>query len=61
MVEDGDGKHAAQLGKAIVAVFFVGVYDALGIGVRVELMAALFEIVAQLFEVINLAVKDNPD
>ncbi len=60
-VEDGQGEHAVEAADAILTVLLVGVQQHLGVGAGVEAVAQLFELGAQLAEVVDLAVVDDPE
>src|SRR5215213_1162155 len=60
LVPDGEGKHAAQVFRAVSAELIVGVNDGFGVAVGVESVAQLFEFLAQLEVVVDLAVEDDP-
>jgi len=60
-IPDAQTKHAIEPIENSRAPLFVTVNDYLGIGACAERMAALLEIGAQFLEIINLAVKDDPD
>ena len=61
LVPQREGEHAAELLHATRAVFLVEMGDRLGIGGRVEGVAAGLELRPQLLEVVDLAVEHDPD
>ena len=61
LVPDPEGEDAAQVIHAGVAPFLVGVEDHLRVGRRAEGVALGFELLAQLAEVVDLAVEAEPD
>jgi len=61
IIPDREGEHAAQMGDAVVAPLLVGVDDRLGVGRGGEPVAVGLELLAQLPEVVDLAVEDDPD
>jgi hypothetical protein len=54
-------EHSAKTREAVLAPFFVGVNDGLGVGVGVEAVTAGTQVVAQLAIVVDFAVEDDPD
>lgn len=60
-VPNGESEHAAQMIYAVGAVFFVQVNDALCICVRAEDVAALFQVGAQLREIVDFPILDHPN
>ena len=61
LVVQSDGKHATQLGDAIRAHLFVEMDDHFRIRVGVKLVAAAFQLRAQLEKVVDLAVEYATD
>src|SRR5260370_26258085 len=59
-VPNREREHAAQVLWTIGAPLVVGVNDSFSVAVRIELVAELFELPAQLAIVLDLAVKNNP-
>ena len=56
----GDRKLAIQMSNAVRTIRFIGVQHRFGITVGCKLMAARFQITAELWEVENLTVEDDP-
>ena len=61
LVPYGKGEHAAHPLHARGPVFFVKMDDGLRVGGRVKGVAARQQLLPQVFEVIDLAVEDDPD
>ena len=59
-VPEGKGKHAAELRQALLAPTCIGFQHNFGVGVADETCAGLFEFVADVAEVVDLAVVDDP-
>ncbi len=60
-VPQGQGEHAPQMLEAVDAVLLVGVDDGLGVRVGLEAMTAVLELLAEILEVVDLAVEDDAD
>ena len=60
-VPDREGEHAAELFRDALAPFLVAVEDGLGVAAGLEDIALRDELVAQLHEVVDLAVEDDGD
>ena len=61
IVPERKGKHAAEAVDRAIAPLFVGVDDDFGIGLRAEHVARSLELGADVGEVVDLAVEDDPD
>src|SRR5580698_9569953 len=60
-IPDGECKHAPQQRQAVRAVFFVGVEDGLGVGMRLIAMPGLFERRPESGMVVDLAIESDPE
>ncbi len=60
-IDHTEGEHAAEALDAIVAPLLKGVDDDFGIAAGAEAVAGGFELFAQISEIVNLAVKGDPD
>ena len=54
-------KHSVQVTREIGPIGFVGVNNNFGVRIRAKEMAARFEILAQLTEIVDLAIEDHAD
>src|SRR6266404_121749 len=54
-----ESKHAAQKFEQVRAVLFVKMNERLGVALRSQLVAALFQIGAQFYVIVNLTVEDD--
>ena len=61
MIPQSEGEHAAQPRHAIRAPFDIGIEQHFGVGLGAEAMALSFELLAQQFEIVDLAVEDERD
>ena len=61
LVPQREGEHAAEAIDRAVAPLLVRVHDHLGVRVRAEPVAVRLELGADLGEVVDLAVEDDPD
>ncbi len=59
-VPEREGVHAVQVTREVVAVLGVEMQDRLAVGAGLEPVAARLEVAAQLAEVVDLAVRDEP-
>src|ERR671913_314111 len=59
-VPDREGKHAAQVFRTVNAILIVSVNDRFRIAVGVKGVTKLFQLLAQLEIVVDLAVEDDP-
>jgi hypothetical protein len=59
-IADGEREHAAQPAHTIEAPFFVSAQNHLRVGSGAKMAAAAFECVAQLLDVVNFAVENDP-
>src|SRR5262249_8474662 len=60
-VPDRHPEHAVEMVEDVRAPFLVALDDDFPTGARLKAMTALFELGAQFFEVVDLAVEDDPD
>jgi hypothetical protein len=60
-VPHGKSEHAAQLGETGLAQLFIQVDDGLSVGARSKTMPAGQKAFVQFLEVVDLAVKYDPD
>src|SRR5580693_8285584 len=60
-IHDGESKDALEFLHARGTDFLVQMHDDFGVGVRRETMAARFKARAQLLEVIDLSIEDEPN
>ena len=60
-VPDGQGEHAVEMLEEVRPLVLVEVDDHFGVAVRAEAMAGAFQPPAQLAEVVDFAVEDDPD
>src|SRR5262245_43190043 len=60
-IPEGDAEHAVETIEDVGAPLLVAVNDGLGVGLRPELVSAALELGAQLLEVVDLTVEDDPD
>src|SRR6185436_1924721 len=61
VVPQRDREHAVELARKLITHLLVEVNDDLGVALRREAVPLLFEALAQLLEVVDLAVLDGPD
>src|SRR5215470_19276699 len=61
LVPQSEGKHAAQPADNVMAPLLVSMDDRFGVTVRAELMSRRNQLRAQLLEVVNFAVKNDPN
>src|SRR5690349_21725008 len=61
MIPQGESEHATQLAHHIIAPLFIPMDNDFSISVGTELMACGDQLSAQLLEVVDLAIKGNPD
>ena len=61
IVPEGDGEHPVQLAQAVRALLLVKVDDGFAVGMRLEMVAAFQQPLAQLAIVINFAVENQGD
>src|SRR6185436_17533388 len=59
-IPDREGKHPAQVFWTVSAKLVVGMNDGFGVAVGVERVAKVFQLLAQLEIVVDLAVEDDP-
>ncbi len=59
LVPDGDGEHAAQALEHLAAPLLVAMHDGLGVAVGLEGVAGRLKLLAQLWEVVDLAVEGD--
>src|SRR5258708_8518674 len=60
LVVDGEGEHATQFLDAVGSHFFVEMNNDFGVAVGAEAMATAFELGANVEEVVDLAVVNDP-
>ena len=59
-VPEGEGKHAAKLMQAPLTPVPIGFEDHLGVGIAAKVQSRLLELRANLAEVVDLSVVDDP-
>jgi hypothetical protein len=60
VLQDGEGEHAAEMVDAVRAPFLIGMEDDLGVGAGAEAVAMGLQFPAQVEEVVDFAVVDDP-
>ena len=61
VIPQGDGEHAVQFAQAVRALLLVQVDDGFAVGMRLEMVTAFQQPLAQLAVVIDLAVENQGD